>query len=49
MAADLLAHLCNVVAAAVVDFDAERHFDYLRRIITLGRLNCYAPAKLPPR
>jgi hypothetical protein len=49
MAADLLAHLCNVVSAAVVAFDAEQHFDYLRRIIALGRLDCYAPAKLPPR
>jgi hypothetical protein len=49
MAADLLAHLCSVVSAAVVAFDAERHFDYLRRIIALGRLDCYAPARLPPR
>ena len=49
MAADLLAHQCTVVASAVVDFDAERHFDYLRRIIALGRYDCYAPRNLPPR
>jgi hypothetical protein len=42
-AADLIAHLCNIVSAAVVAFDAEQHFDYLRRIIALGRLDCYAP------
>ena len=48
-AADLLAHQCTVVASAVVDFDAERHFDYLRRIIALGRYDCYAPRNLPPR
>jgi hypothetical protein len=47
-AADLLAHQCSVVADAVVDFDAERHFDYLRRIIALGRFDEYAPAKMPP-
>jgi hypothetical protein len=41
--------LSNVVAAAVVDFDAERYFDRTRRDIALGRLDCYAPAKLPPR
>jgi hypothetical protein len=42
-AADLLAHQCSVVADHVVDFDAERHFDYLRRIIALGRFDDYAP------
>jgi hypothetical protein len=48
-AADLLVHQCNVVAGAVVDFDADRHFDYLRRIIALGRYDDYAPRNLPPR
>jgi hypothetical protein len=41
--------MCSLVADAVVDFDAERHFDYLRRIIALGRYDDYAPAKMPPR
>jgi hypothetical protein len=49
MAADLLAHLCNVVSAAVVDFDADRYFDWTRRDIALGRLDHYAPRNLPPR
>jgi hypothetical protein len=48
-AADLLAHQCSVVADAVVDWDAERHYDYLRRIIALGRFDDYAPRNLPPR
>jgi hypothetical protein len=48
-AADLLAHLSNVVAAAVVDFDAERYFDRTRHDIALGYFDPYAPAKLPPR
>jgi hypothetical protein len=49
MATDLLAYLSNVVAAAVVDFDAERHFDRTRRDIALGRFDDYAPRNLPPR
>jgi hypothetical protein len=47
-AVDLLAHQCSVVADHVVDWDAEKHFDYLRRIIALGRFDKYAPAKMPP-
>jgi hypothetical protein len=47
LAADLLAHQCSLVADAVVDWDAERHFDYLRRIIALGRFDEYR--NLPPR
>jgi hypothetical protein len=47
-AADLIAHLANVVADAVVDFDVERYFNGTRRDIALGRFDCYAPAKLPP-
>ena len=49
MAADLLAHRCNVVAAAVVDFDAERYFDRTTRDLAAGRLDHYAPRNLPPR
>jgi hypothetical protein len=49
MAVDLIAHESNVVAAAVVDFDAERHFDRTRRDIALGYYDRDAPAKLPPR
>jgi hypothetical protein len=48
-AADLLAYLSNVVREAVVEFDGERYFDRTRRDIALGRLDWYAPAKLPPR
>jgi hypothetical protein len=48
-AADLLAHDCSVVSAAVVKFDADQHFDYLRRIIAKGHYDDYAPRNLPPR
>jgi hypothetical protein len=48
-AADLLVYLCNVVSAAVIDFNAEQHFDYLQRAIALGHLDRYAPRNLPPR
>ena len=45
-AVDLIAHLSNVVADAIGDsFDAERYFNWTRRDIALGRLDCYAPAK----
>ena len=49
MAADLIAHLSNVVGTAVVDFDGERYFNRTRRDIALGRLDHYAPRNLPPR
>jgi hypothetical protein len=48
-AADLLAYMANVVAAAVVDFDAERYFDRTRPDIGLGYFDHYAPRNLPPR
>jgi hypothetical protein len=49
MAADILVWGANVVADAVVDFDAERYFDWTRHDIALGRLDHYAPRNLPPR
>jgi hypothetical protein len=48
-AADLLAYMANVVANAVIDFDAERYFDRTGRDISLGYLDHYAPRNLPPR
>src|SRR5947207_13330935 len=49
MAVDMLTYSANVVADAVIDFDAERYFDRTRLDIGLGYFDHYAPRNLPPR